>query len=327
MHRGRKPAQQSRSSSPPSRAAGTATATRDTPTPWDGRGQGSPAGHRFFFSLIRHCGVGAAYPFVVPACLRYALCDARAAAGISALRRRLGLRDSWLHRYPHFVSFGITLVDRVAFLQGARSSFGYECIHEEYIARALARGRGVILLGAHTGNWEIAANLIGERVGSRVHAVMLEAEHEQLRRTWEEATSSRRFESIPLTPDGVGTTLAIMAALRGNGIVAMLGDRTLDGRSMAVPFLGSAVPFPVGPFAVAAAARTVLIPVFTHRCGPKRYRFQAFDPIDFSHVSRQQRSEALAAGVRSFARTLEELTRRYPRQWYNFYDFWGSGGG
>ena len=55
--------------------------------------------------------------------------------------------------------------------------------------------------------------------------------------------------------------------------------------------------------------------------GLRRYRVQIQalgEGLDVG-IPARSRAEALAA---EFARKLEAVVRRYPHQWFNFYDFW-----
>ena len=54
--------------------------------------------------------------------------------------------------------------------------------------------------------------------------------------------------------------------------------------------------------------------------GTRRYRaFVRPVECDTTLPRRQQ----MAALAQNFVTTLEEIVRRYPHQWYNYYEFWG----
>jgi predicted LPLAT superfamily acyltransferase len=46
---------------------------------------------------------------------------------------------------------------------------------------------------------------------------------------------------------------------------------------------------------------------------------------DFSGLRREEREDAIRAGVVRYARRLESYCREYPYNWFNFFDFWGGG--
>jgi predicted LPLAT superfamily acyltransferase len=289
---------------------------------WDGRGRGTPLGNRLFMTVVRWVGVLPAYLLLFPACLSYALFDRRARAGIVSLRNHLGLRLGRLSTYRHIYCFGMSLVDRFSFLLLDRSPFTYTCIHEDRIAQAAAAGKGVILLSAHVGNWEIAGNLLKDRLGVPINVMLLDAEREALQRIYRPALEQRRFRTIPFTPGSPDASVEMMARLRAGEIVCLLGDRLLEGRRERVGFLGAPAAFPVGAFALALASDAPVVPVFTIKTGLRHYTFSASEPIHIEAASRSHRDRALRDGLETFVGHLERMVRAHPYQWYNLYDFW-----
>jgi predicted LPLAT superfamily acyltransferase len=272
--------------------------------------------------LIRWLGVLPAYLFLFPACASYALFDSRSKGALRAFRSRLGLRSGPLALYRHFYSYGMSLVDRFAFLLLRRPPFRFTYTNEEHIASAVARGKGVILLGAHVGNWEIAGNLLSQRLDARVNVVLLDAEREALREVYRPALQRRRVGAISIGDSGA--MVEIVARLKAGEIVAFLGDRPVGERCERATFLGGEARFPVGPFAVAAATGAPVIPVFTLKTGIRSYAFRAWDPLELGDVQRPERDARVRASVCQYASLLERVAREHPYQWYNFYDFWAA---
>lgn len=288
---------------------------------WSGRGKGTSLGNRFFMVLIRVFGVLPAYLFLFPACLTYALLDRSSKRALRSYRAALGMPGGFWSLYRHFYCFGMSMVDRFSFLVLRGSPFAYTCIDEERIAAAAAQGAGAILLSAHVGNWEIAGNLLYDRLEVPINVLMLDAEREALQRVYQPALDRRRFKAIAIVPNAPDAMVETVARLRQGELVCLLGDRLLDGRGMTVPFLGRPARFPIGPFAVAALTGAPVIPVFTLKTGLRHYTFTAREPI---HVpaDRERRDEAIREALQRYVAHLEEVARRHPYQWYNFYDFW-----
>ncbi len=299
----------------------TPTTPPAAPRRWSGRGKGTSLGNRFFMALIRTFGVLPAYVFLVPACVSYALFDRCSKRALRAYRARLGVHSNFQALYRHFYCFGMSMVDRFTFLVHRRRPFTYTCIGEERIATAAAQRRGAILLSAHVGNWEIAGNLLYDRLDVPINVLMVDAEREALQRVYQPALERRRFKAITIEPDSPDAMVETVARLRQGEIVCLLGDRLLDGRSMAVPFLGRSARFPVGPFAIAALTGAPVIPVFTLKTGLRHYTFTAREPICVP-ADRERRDEAIREALQRYVAHLEDAVRAHPYQWYNFYDFW-----
>jgi predicted LPLAT superfamily acyltransferase len=59
----------------------------------------------------------------------------------------------------------------------------------------------------------------------------------------------------------------------------------------------------------------------------ERYLLHARKLADRVELPRKNRDEALAHHAAMFAEQLATFARRYPLQWYNFFDFWNQGQG
>lgn len=296
----------------------------DSPPAWDGRSKGSPVGIRVFMFLIRHTGLVPAYALLFFVAWWYALVPRDATPCIRDFRRRLGLSTNTPDLFRHYYGFGMSLVDRFVFLSGRKTSLRYTGAGEELIAQAVARGTGVILLSAHVGNYELAGNLLHDRIQATINIVALDNEAEQMRRVYSPLLSNRRLKLITVTADQVDVTVQILRALRQGEIVCFHGDRVLDQRSELLPFLGHPARFPIGPYAVAAIARCPIIPFFVVKNGLRTYAMTAYDPIDIPECSREERPAALRAAACRFANVLETIVRAHPREWHNYYPFWGE---
>lgn len=306
------------------------SAPPSTPAPpaavrWTGRSRGGRFGNWWFLLLIRHLGLWPAYVWLAPVAVYFTLASPAAfRSSVAYLRRCLGPQPCW--RWPflvyrHFLSQGVTLLDRAAVIMG-RSRI--ECVFdgEEQIVRAIAEGRGVILLAAHVGSWEIGGHLLA-RHGRPVNLVVLEREAEGIRQLHAEALRAKRFQVLTATDDPL-RVVPIVAALRRGELVALHGDRVFGGASATIPFLGAPAAFPVGAYLLAAATGAPIVHAFAVRERLGHYRFLSF-PLQ--HVPRRRGPEQAAlleACARDYAAHLTEVLKRHPFQWYNFYPFWAE---
>jgi len=291
---------------------------------WTGRGKGSTAGNRFFMILIRFFGTLPAYLFLIPVTFFYALKDRQAAAALKEVRCRAGASNGFWSIYRNFLMFGTSLVDRFAFLLNRQSFFTYSCINETMIAEKAREKRGIILLGSHVGNWELAGNLLVDRIGVPINIVILDAEKESLKNVYKEALKNRRMNLIPLSDEGTDTMIAIINALKRGEIVSLMGDRSLQQKSRECTFLGKIAAFPAGPFIISALTGALIIPIFAFKTGLRHYTFQAFSPISIT-ADRTHRDEEIDRAMKEYIAVLESQVQKHPSQWYNFYPFWQNG--
>jgi predicted LPLAT superfamily acyltransferase len=292
---------------------------------WHGKQIGSPAGNRFMLWLIGWGGVYPAYFVCGFVALWYVLFHTQSRGPLHQFRTRLGLNTGWYHLYRHYLSFGCTLIDRYVFLLRGKDSFVNSYIGEELIADAYAGGKGLILLGAHCGNWEIAGNLLSERRSFPISVVMADRDYENMKQIFERAHRKRRISVITTGGDPLESTLKISEALRRGEVVSFLGDRTLDTQGDRITFFGKEARFPSGPFALAAVTGSPLIPFFALKVGVRHYRFYAPESIEIPRCTRDERPQAIRTAMERYVTLLEKTVREHPYQWYNYYYFWESG--
>lgn len=258
-------------------------------------------------------------------CIAYMRDERRAAA--RNLRRILGV-DGWrLWRavWKLFYSFSRFMVSycEVPRLtpEELRARLGADPQGAERIREALSRGKGVIVLTAHLGNWEVGARAL-EFSGAQVNVAM-QVERTNPGERW--LTRSRERGSVRVVQVGQAPlgALALRAALARNEIVAMQGDRRTAGRAIVVRLFGKPFSFPVGPFLMAYECDAPLLPAFVVQEGWWRWRSEVGSALRFPRTA--DRDADLAAAADQYARTLERMVRNHPDQWFNFFDLWEAG--
>ncbi len=188
----------------------------------------------------------------------------------------------------------------------------------ENIVEARRRGKGVLLLTAHLGNWEVGGLMLAE-VKQPIHVVLVPdifpgVERER-RRLHERSGVTEIRVDRSFVP-----TLAVLRALGDNAVVAMQGDRDFDNTGIASPFFGREAYFPRGPLRVAMASGAVALPAFIVRVPDGRYRAIVEGPLAIETSG--DRDAALRTNLARYVAILERYVGQYPEQWYCFYPFW-----
>jgi len=187
-----------------------------------------------------------------------------------------------------------------------------------HIVEGRLRGKGVLLLTAHLGNWEVGGLMLAQ-MKQPIHVVLVPDIFpgvERQRRRLHEASGvveirvDRSF--IP--------TLAVLRVLSQNGIVAMQGDRDFDNTGVAVRFFGQEAYFPRGPLRVAMASGATVLPAFIVRMPDGRYRAIVEEPLLVENG--ENRDLSLRRNLERYVAILERYVRQYPDQWYCFFPFW-----
>jgi KDO2-lipid IV(A) lauroyltransferase len=180
------------------------------------------------------------------------------------------------------------------------------------LTKAARAGRGLVVLTAHLGNWELAGRMLARDGARPTHVVVAAEADPAVERFLRGGEAPVRF----VTRSAPTTSLALLAALRRGEIVALQGDRALGTRGdLAQSFFGAPALFPLGPFMLARAARAPVVPAFCLLDEERRYRIVVGAP---SVVKAGDEAAALGRWVG----VLETMVRRHPTQWFNFYDVW-----
>ena len=119
----------------------------------------------------------------------------------------------------------------------------------ENLKRMMAMKKGGVLLSSHMGNYGIASQLLMNYDGV-INVLVFDIEHQQIRKTMDEATGGRTFNMIVIKDD-MSHVYEIGEALARNEFVCMTSDRYMPGnRTITAKFFGEDALFPLGTFQI-----------------------------------------------------------------------------
>jgi len=237
------------------------------------------------------------------------------------LRRALGRRPRWRDLYRHFFTFAATIHDRVYLVNRRLDMFDVEVHGEDTLRGLLAGGKGLFLMGAHLGSFEVIRAIGWRNTDLRV-AMVMHQDNAQKINAMLAAINPEAVQDI-IALGHVDSMLKLREHLDEGGAVGMLADRTPGNDTLyPVQILGANANLPGGPFRMAALLRRPVIFMTGLYLGGNRYAIH-FDPLaDFSAVTRDQRDAALEAAITRYAALLDQYCRKAPYNWFNFFDFW-----
>jgi predicted LPLAT superfamily acyltransferase len=188
----------------------------------------------------------------------------------------------------------------------------------------MASAKGGFLIGAHIGNWEIAGQFL-ERIETKVHIVMLEAEHEKIKNLLESVMTKKKIDIITIQDD-FSHLFAIKDALFKNELVAIHGDRFLPGaKTLEEKFLGKPALFPAGPFYLAIKYKKPVTFVSAVKETDTHYHFYATKPKLYqSETNDTSRNLQLQIILKDYISEIEKILKKHPEQWFNYYYFWAK---
>jgi len=295
--------------------------TKDTG--WKGKTRGGAFGYLFFIFLIRLFGIRAAYAFLTLVVVYFIPFAPRATRSVWRFaRKRLnyGLGKSCLLLIRNYYSLGQVLIDKVAVGMGKKNAYQFD-FGENYtdFLRILNRETGVILIGAHVGNWEIGAPFF-DHYGKKMNVVMYDAEYQKIKQILEQNRTENNYKIIPVNKDSLAHVFEIKDALDRQEYVCFQGDRYVDGAQLLqTSFLNETASFPSGPYLLASKLRVPVVFFFAVREKGMKYKF-IFVPAGESGGKKE--TVAGLGLLEQYAVVLEQLVKKYPEQWFNYYDFW-----
>jgi predicted LPLAT superfamily acyltransferase len=246
--------------------------------------------------------------------------------------RRVGHRATFANVVRHLHTFAQVSLDRLFFLTGRLDSFHFEQRNHESLVEAAKTGRGVLLLGAHLGSFEVM-RCRAKQFGVPINIVADFSNAERVNGVLRSLAPDLDTRLIPLGTDPVGAVLEIRAAIDRGELVAILGDRppsskvgkTGAARVVMSQFLGAAAAFPAGPWLLAHSLGCPVYFVAGVYTRPNHYALQFEFLADQVRLDRHEREAALARYAQAYASMLETYARSAPLNWFNFFDFWNQG--
>lgn len=188
--------------------------------------------------------------------------------------------------------------------------------------RALALGRGAIIVAIHCGSWDRAATLLSRR-GYRAHLVV-----DTLPMPWLNALIHRMREQYGLgiiPVEQPGGLRAIYAALARNEIVVLLIDRPLRSGGLPVSLFGRPTRLPAGPASLVRRTGAALLHAYLVRRPGLVSLAGAIEPILVGSGSHHRALDERWL-TEQIIDHIERLILAHPEQWYMFRPMWPEEG-
>jgi Kdo2-lipid IVA lauroyltransferase/acyltransferase len=181
------------------------------------------------------------------------------------------------------------------------------------VESALDRGKGLILISGHFGNWELGALAIGAFSAKQFTIIVHPFHNKAVDKFVNKYRSLLGNSTVPMD----NSVRASLSTLRENGIVALLADQSSAKESLPAKFFGIDVPTFQGPAIFALRTRAVMAAGFTTRKGDGTYQL-ILNEIDYSDL-REDSEDSVAELTQRHVSALEEFIRKYPENWLWFH--------
>jgi len=213
-----------------------------------------------------------------------------------------------------FVNFAYYLVD----------FFRYSKLNQDFIKKyieiegldnlnqALAKGKGVIVLAAHLGNYELAGAVLS-LLGYPLSVVALSHKDKRVNRFFD-----GQRQRVGMKVISTGTTIrSCFSALKSGDLLALLGDRNFAGQGIKLNMFSRQAYFPRGIAFFALKTGAPIIPIFLVRKDKEFYHLICGEPIIYDREKQDEASITKQCNL-----VLEKQIKEYPQQWYMFQKRW-----
>jgi predicted LPLAT superfamily acyltransferase len=239
------------------------------------------------------------------------------------LTHALGRRATAWDIMRHIRAYAAVQVDRIFMLARTTKRFDIRVQGLPELDALIARGKGVLMLGAHIGSFEVLRVLATERPDVATRILM---DRQQTPALTDVLLSLNPKVSASIIDVGVGDTnvaLDIQDAAAQGALIGMLADRSRPREATtAVQFFGRPAEFPTAPYLIASLLDLPVTLIFGLYRGGDRYDLYFETFAEHISIPRRERQVLLNEWAAKFAARLEHYTRLDPYNWFNFYDFW-----
>ena len=273
---------------------------------WSGKTDGLPWMQRSLIAMFRVLPLWLPYcimALVVPFYMIFNRKGYKAMYRFFRERFGFGRWKSFWKVYANHFRFGQIILDRFGVYAGKKYRFIVD--GQELMDELEKHPEGFISLSSHVGNYEIAGYSLKPK-SKRFNALVYAGETATVMENRKKMLSQNNMSMIPVKED-MSHIFELNAAIDRGEIVSMPSDRVFGSqKACECSFFGEKARFPMGAFALATKKNVPMLAVFVMKESYRTYH---------AYVRK-------IANAQDFADNLEEIVKKYPTQWFNYFDFW-----
>lgn len=183
---------------------------------------------------------------------------------------------------------------------------------KEHLDAALSKGKGVIALSAHLGNFAVMrGKLIAE--GYPFYLVIKLPKDPGISGYFKMKMQEYNLHFILADPVTVSQK-EILRALRKNSIVCLIADGDQKKGGVPVTLMGQRIAMPPGPAILAQRTGAAVLPMFILRQPDNSQKIIIEPPVEI--VEDEDQDKAVALLCQKFAAIIESYITLYPTQWF-----------
>ncbi len=281
--------------------------------------RGNKLGYQIILSIYKVVGYRGAKGAIWLVSLFYAIITKNERKAMKDYYQKIGISGGFFYYLSHINQFSLSLFDRFV-TKIDPDIFEIERVN---INSFIDKDKNRILALSHMGNW--ANTFVAFRYENRTIHILADDKLKASILEYESSLKYQNSSSIKVInlQEGLKASIEIVNAIQKGDDVAIMVDRLVDHkRFVEVEFLNTATKFNRNPFEIAYNRDVDMVGVTVIRTGDKRYKLIFSDPIKVDKSRKKE--EVIAIMAKKYAEYLEDILKQYPKQWFNFYNFWES---
>ena len=181
----------------------------------------------------------------------------------------------------------------------------------ENFEKAHAKGKGVMVVTGHFGNWERCSTWMSLR-DYTLSVVARDANDEGVNALVNKLREGPGTEVIPRG----NAARPMIQKLKRNEVIGIVPDQ--NANEIFIPFFGKPAGTVLGPGVIAERTGAAVVPAFCHYCGDGKYHIKVYPELT-ADEGYETKGEGM---MRAIGRQLEEVIRERPDQWLWIHDRW-----
>lgn len=217
-----------------------------------------------------------------------------------------------------YKSFAITLIEILCSVSFTKEDYlkSVEFKNDEMVLERYKRNKGIIIMTAHFGNWEMASVAFGIK-----HNITLYEIVKSQRNGYVSGWLNRCREKFGNKTINLGISIRqIYAALKEKHIVALVADQRASRESIRVDFFGQSTTVYEGPVVLSLKTGAPIIMGLVVRQKDYTYKVE-WEEISQDNLPENQQEKIIELSQRHM-RVLERYIRANPEQWLWMHKRW-----
>ena len=269
------------------------------------------------FNLYKKLGYNFIYYLMYPVSFFYFLFATNVKKSLKIYYNNINIKFTNKIYFEHLRIFAVCMVDR--FISKADSK-SYIFEYDDISVPTKILNEGTILLYSHFGGWAASSN--SSHVTNKLNIVMKEVLLEGIKEIENSLEKKQNINIIDLDQGTISVSVQIANALMNDEIVAIMADRASNKKAeISVDFFNKKAKFNKNPFQIAYKTDKPILVYFIVLTGIQKYKVE-YLLINLDKTKPEV--EAINIALDTYTKEYEKIIKKYPNQWFNFYNFWGE---